>query len=174
LALRRRSIDHCACRDAVIQTVGVLHTFAYLGIAFLIVTVASGAFMQNPPEVGSPRMEPHGHTNSATARRDYTLPEALARWQWWALWLLLFLNTSAGISVISQEAPMFQELARVTAVVAAGMVGVVSLGNALGRVLWAGVSDVITRKATFFVMFLIQALLFWFLPALPPQPYSQL
>jgi len=151
----------------LIQTVGVLHTFAYLGIAFLIVTVASGAFMQNPPE----GWKPEGWSPTATqiaqrARRDYTLPEALARWQWWALWLLLFLNTSAGISVISQEAPMFQELARVTAVVAAGMVGVVSLGNALGRVLWAGVSDVITRKATFFVMFLIQALLFWFLPGI--------
>lgn len=61
---------------------------------------------------------------------------------------------------------MFQELARVSAAVAAGMVGVVSLGNALGRVFWAGVSDVITRKATFFVMFLLQVLLFWFLPSI--------
>ncbi len=34
----------------LIQTVGVLHTFGYLGIAFLIVTVISGSFMQNPPE----------------------------------------------------------------------------------------------------------------------------
>jgi OFA family oxalate/formate antiporter-like MFS transporter len=151
----------------LIQTVGVLHTFAYLGIAFLIVTVVSGAFMQNPPE----GWKPAGWSPSATqvaqrARRDYTLREALATWQWWALWLLLFLNTSAGISVISQEAPMFQELARVSAVVAAGMVGVVSLGNALGRVFWAGVSDAITRKATFFVMFLLQVLLFWFLPGI--------
>jgi OFA family oxalate/formate antiporter-like MFS transporter len=88
----------------------------------------------------------------------------LGTWQWWALWLLLFLNTSAGISVISQEAPLFQELARVSAVVAAGMVGAVSIGNALGRVFWAWASDLITRKATFFVMFLVQALLFWFLP----------
>jgi OFA family oxalate/formate antiporter-like MFS transporter len=151
----------------LIQTVGVLHTFAYLGIAFLIVTVVSGAFMQNPPE----GWKPAGWSPSATqaaqrAKRDYTLREALATWQWWALWLLLFLNTSAGISVISQEAPMFQELARVSAVVAAGMVGVVSLGNALGRVFWAAVSDVITRKATFFVMFLLQVLLFWFLPGI--------
>jgi OFA family oxalate/formate antiporter-like MFS transporter len=151
----------------LIQTVGVLHTFAYLGIAFLIVTVVSGAFMQNPPE----GWKPAGWSPSATqaaqrAKRDYTLPEALATWQWWALWLLLFLNTSAGISVISQEAPMFQELARVSAAVAAGMVGVVSLGNALGRVFWAAVSDGITRKATFFVMFLLQVLLFWFLPSI--------
>jgi OFA family oxalate/formate antiporter-like MFS transporter len=151
----------------LIQTVGALHTFGYLGIAFLIVTVVSGAFMQNPPE----GWKPEGWSPTATqvaqrAKRDFTLREALSTWQWWALWLLLFLNTSAGISVISQEAPLFQELARVSAVVAAGMVGVVSLGNALGRVFWAWASDVITRKATFFVMFSIQALLFWFLPGI--------
>src|SRR3981081_4275272 len=121
----------------LIQTVGVLQTFAYLVIAFLIVTVISGAFMQNPPE----GWRPEGWSPTATqaaqrAKRDYTLPEALASWQWWALWFLLFLNTSAGISVISQEAPLFQELARVSAVVAAGMVGVVSVGNTLGRSLW--------------------------------------
>jgi OFA family oxalate/formate antiporter-like MFS transporter len=151
----------------LIQTVGVLHTFAYLGAAFLIVTVVSGAFMQNPPEGWKPAgWSPTATQSAQRAKRDYTLPEALATWQWWALWLLLFLNTSAGISVISQEAPMFQELARVSAVVAAGMVGVVSLGNALGRVFWAAVSDVITRKSTFFVMFLLQVLLFWFLPSI--------
>jgi MFS transporter, OFA family, oxalate/formate antiporter len=151
----------------LIQTVGVLHTFAYLGIAFLIVTVASGSFMQNPPDGWKPAgWSPTATQASQRAKRDYTLREALATWQWWALWLLLFLNTSAGISVISQEAPLFQELARVSAVVAAGMVGVVSLGNALGRVFWAAVSDVITRKATFFMMFLLQVLLFWFLPGI--------
>lgn len=33
-----------------IQTVGVFTTFAYLGIAYLVVTMATGYFMQNPPE----------------------------------------------------------------------------------------------------------------------------
>jgi OFA family oxalate/formate antiporter-like MFS transporter len=151
----------------LIQTVGVLHTFAYLGVAFLIVAVISGSFMQNPAEGWRPEgWSPTASEASHRASRDYTLGEALGTWQWWALWLLLFLNTSAGISVISQEAPLFQELARVTAVVAAGMVGVVSIGNALGRVFWAWASDAITRKATFFVMFLVQALLFWFLPGI--------
>jgi OFA family oxalate/formate antiporter-like MFS transporter len=45
------------------------------------------------------------------------------------------------------------------------MVGVVSIGNALGRVFWAWVSDTLGRKMTFAVMFLLQILLFWFLPS---------
>ena len=149
----------------LIQSTGVLHTFAVLGIAFLLVTVIAGWFMQNPPEGWAPQgWTPKPLQSAQRAAKDFTLGQALATWQWWALWLLLFLNTSAGISIISQEAPMFQELAKVTAIVAAGMVGIVSIGNAVGRVFWAWVSDLITRRATFAVMFLLQIALFWLLP----------
>jgi OFA family oxalate/formate antiporter-like MFS transporter len=151
----------------LIQSVGVLQTFAYLGIAFLVVTVAAGYFMQNPPKGWRPEgWVPTASQASQRSSRDYTLGEALRTWQWWALWLLLFLNTSAGISVISQESPLFQELARVGVAAAAGMVGVASIGNAFGRVFWAWASDSITRRATFVVMFLGQTILFWALPSI--------
>jgi len=150
----------------LIQSVGVLSTFAYLGIGYLILTIISGSFMQNPPDGWKPEgWSPTARETSQRAGHDFVLSEALKTWQWWALWLLLFLNTCAGISVISQEAPIFQELTKVSAVAAAGMVGIASLGNAVGRVFWAWVSDLITRRATFFVMFLLQVLLFWFLPS---------
>ncbi|HKE58186.1 MAG TPA: OFA family MFS transporter [Pyrinomonadaceae bacterium] len=149
----------------LIQSVGVLSTFAYLGIAYLVVTVGAALFMQNPPEDWRPEGWTPTHSEvSQRAGRDYTLVEALKTWQWYALWLLLFLNTFAGISIISQEAPIFEELVGVSAVVAASMVGIASIGNAVGRVFWAWVSDLITRRATFFVMFVLQILLFWFLP----------
>jgi OFA family oxalate/formate antiporter-like MFS transporter len=151
----------------LIQSVGVLETFAWLGIAYLVVVVVTGWFMQNPPAGYAPA----GWTPTSTLVRqrstmDYSLGGALKTWQWWALWLLLFLNTSAGISVISQEAPIFQELARVTALVAAGMVGIASIGNAVGRVFWAWVSDGITRRWTFIVMYLFQVVLFWLMPGI--------
>jgi OFA family oxalate/formate antiporter-like MFS transporter len=82
----------------------------------------------------------------------------------WALWALLFLNTSAGISIISQESPMFQEIGKASVVVAAGMVGIASIGNAVGRIFWAWISDTITRRLTFVTMFLLQVGLFWILP----------
>ncbi|HWY41486.1 MAG TPA: OFA family MFS transporter [Chthoniobacterales bacterium] len=151
----------------LIQSVGVLSTFAYLGIGYLVVTVISGAFMQNPPDGWKPEgWAPTTLQASQRAGHDFVLSEALKTWQWYALWLLLFLNTCAGISVISQEAPIFQELTGASAIVAAGMVGIASIGNAVGRVFWAWVSDLITRRATFAVMFVLQVLLFWFLPSI--------
>jgi OFA family oxalate/formate antiporter-like MFS transporter len=151
----------------LIQRVGVLHTFATLGVIYLIVTMVTGYFMQNPPD----GWKPDGWTPTATenrqrAAKDYTLGEALRTWQWFALWLLLFLNTSAGISLISQESPMFQEIDKTSAIVAAGMVGIVSIGNAAGRIFWAWISDSITRRWTFLVMFILQVGLFWILPNL--------
>ena len=133
----------------LIQSVGVLTTFAYLGIAYLIVGVIAALFLQNPPEgYQPPGWTPTAKETAQRSTRDYVLGEALTRWQWWALWAILFLNTSAGISLISQEGPIFQELTKVTAVVAGGMVGIASLGNGVGRVFWAAVSDLITRRAT--------------------------
>jgi OFA family oxalate/formate antiporter-like MFS transporter len=151
----------------LIQSVGVLHTFAYLGVGYLVVSMVTGFFMMNPPD----GWRPQGWTPTATEKaqrsiKDYTLGGALRTWQWWALWLLLFLNTSAGISLISQESPVFQEVAKVSVIVAAGMVGIASIGNAVGRVFWAWVSDFATRRFTFVVMFLIQVVLFWMLTSL--------
>src|SRR3954451_14467786 len=81
----------------LIQSIGVLHTFAYLGIGYLIVTAIAGWFMQNPPDGW--KLEGWAPTTTETshrATRDLTLSEALKTWQWYALWLLLFLNTCAG------------------------------------------------------------------------------
>jgi MFS transporter, OFA family, oxalate/formate antiporter len=148
----------------LLQSVGVHQTFIYLGSTYLVVSVLAASFMKNPPE----GFRPAGWQPTAAAKkggaRDYTLGEALASWQWWALWLLLFINTSAGISLISQEAPLFRTLGGLTAAAAAGIVGVVAIGNAAGRVFWAWFSDLTSRKTAFAVIYLLQVALFWMLP----------
>jgi OFA family oxalate/formate antiporter-like MFS transporter len=152
---------------SLIQSIGVLSTFAYLGIAYLAVTVIASLFMRNPMDGWRPEgWQQTSAENKQRTGEDYTLGEALKTWQWYALWLLLFLNTFAGISIISQEAPIFQELVGVTAVIAASMVGLASIGNAFGRVFWAWVSDLLTRRVTFVGMFILQIALFWLLPGI--------
>ena len=151
----------------LIQSIGVLQTFAWLGISYFVITMVTGSFMRNPPDGYKPAgWTPSTLQSSQRTASDYTLGGALKTWQWWALWLLLFLNTTAGITLISQEAPIFQELTKASAIIAAGMVGIVSIGNAAGRVFWAAVSDLLTRRWTFAVMLLLQVALFWLLPNL--------
>jgi MFS transporter, OFA family, oxalate/formate antiporter len=149
----------------LIANVGVLKTFAILGIAYFIAVTVAALFIKDPPQGFVPAgWKPSAAQTKQRTARDYTLGEALGKWQWYALWAMLFLNTSAGISIISQAAPMAQEITRVSAAVAAGMVGIISIANGSGRFLWAWLSDAIGRRAVFFTMFLIQAVVFALIP----------
>jgi OFA family oxalate/formate antiporter-like MFS transporter len=146
----------------LMQSVGLMPTFAYLGVAYGIVAVLGALFMQNPPEGWHPAgWKPTALQLSQRCSRDFTLGEALRTWQWWALCGLLSINTMAGLSVVSQAAPIFQEIGKLSAVTAAALVGVISIGNGVGRVLWSWISDLTTRRVAFLTMFLIQAVLFW-------------
>jgi len=58
----------------LIQSVGVLSTFAYLGIGYLVVTIISGAFMQNPPDGWKPQgWSPTASETSQRSGYDFTL-----------------------------------------------------------------------------------------------------
>ena len=162
----------------LIADVGVMQTFAILGAAYFVAVTGGALFMQNPPDGYRPPAGPgvrsrfsRAATGGAGAARksrsdpDYTLTGALRCWQWYALWTLLFLNTTAGIAVISQAAPMFQEITSISAARAASIVGIISIANGVGRLLWAWLSDLVGRRAVFLAMFLVQATVFWLLPS---------
>jgi OFA family oxalate/formate antiporter-like MFS transporter len=92
--------------------------------------------------------------------------EALRTPQFWLLWLMLFLNVSAGIMIISQASPMGQQIVHLTAVKAASIVLALSICNAFGRVFWAWVSDYIGRARVYMLLYAIQAAVFFLLPRL--------
>jgi MFS transporter, OFA family, oxalate/formate antiporter len=146
----------------LLQSVGLMPTFAWLGVAFGVVAVASGFFMRNPPEGWHPPgWRPSTAQLSQRSDHDFTLGESLRTWQWWALSALMSINTMAGLSILSQAAPIFQEVGKLSAETAATLVGVISIGNGVGRVFWAWISDLTSRKIAFFAMYLLQAVLFW-------------
>ena len=88
----------------------------------------------------------------------------MGTWQFYLLFLLLFLNVSAGIMIISQASPMAQQLVGMTVLQAAGMVGVISICNGLGRVFWAWVSDFLGRARVYLLLYIIQMAIFFALP----------
>lgn len=144
----------------LIVSAGLPGTFAILGVAYLVLVAGAATFMTNPPDGYRPAGWQPTTSAAARAAADYSLGEALRTWQWYALWIILFLNTSAGISVISQASPMAQEMTRATAAAAAGMVGLIAIANGSGRLLWAWLSDFTGRRQVFLAMFLVQAVLF--------------
>jgi MFS family permease len=104
--------------------------------------------------------------------------------QFWLIWGVLCTNVTAGIAVIALASPMLQEVfggrllgldihaalnpARKAAIVAAaaGLVGLISLFNSLGRLFWASLSDRIGRKPTYVIIFVLGIALYCALPTL--------
>src|SRR3954452_17918285 len=150
-----------------ILTRGVPATFEILGVVYLVLVVAAAQFYCNPPAGWRPAgWQPSGAVAIAASTYDFTVADAMRTGPFWMLWLMLFLNVSAGIMIISQASPMAQQLVHMTPVAAAGMVGLISIFNGAGRVFWAWVSDYIGRARVYLLLYVIQAVIFLMLPRL--------
>ncbi|HLJ46012.1 MAG TPA: OFA family MFS transporter [Bryobacteraceae bacterium] len=146
---------------------GISTTFGGFGIVYLILVVLSAQFYANPPQGWRPAgWEPRTAVSKAATTVDSTVSEAMRSWRFWLLWAMLFLNVSAGIMIISQASPMAQQLVGLSAVAASGIVGTISIFNALGRVFWAWMSDMIGRAQVYLLLYAIQAVVFFMLPRL--------
>ena len=133
----------------------VLDVFLYSGIAFAVLAGVCAAFLKNPPT------ELPGGTGTASSEAlAHTTREMLRTPQFYLLWLMLFLNVTAGILVISNAVPMMQELTSLTPAMVAATYGGVALFNALGRFFWGAVSDRIGCTRTFGLIFGIQVVVF--------------
>jgi MFS transporter, OFA family, oxalate/formate antiporter len=144
---------------------GVPATFAALGVVYLILVVAAAQLYRNPPAGWRPEgWTPTGAAAHAATTYDFSVAEAMRTRAFWTLWLMLFLNVSAGIMIISQASPMAQQIAGMSPVAAAGMVGLIAIFNGAGRVFWAAVSDSIGRANVFLLLYAVQAGVFLLLP----------
>ncbi|WP_102226402.1 OFA family MFS transporter [Acidimangrovimonas sediminis] len=164
---------------------GVWQSMVILGIIYFIV-MSIGAFSFRVAPTG---WRPEGWTEADAAKskamitkRHVHLERVAKTPQFWLIWLVLCLNVTAGIGVISMASPMLQDVfgthllhgggagmtpeAQKAAIVAAaaGLVGLISLFNSLGRLFWASLSDRIGRKTTYYCFFILGMILYILLP----------
>jgi MFS transporter, OFA family, oxalate/formate antiporter len=140
--------------------------FETFGVAYLILVIFAAQFLKNPPYGWVLKgWTPRTAVARTASLKHYTVSEALRTGRFWLLWLLISLNTSAGISIISQASPLAQQQLHISEVAAATIVAMISVFNATGRVFWAWISDLIGRAQTYFTLFAIQVFLFFILPS---------
>lgn len=150
----------------LIQHVGIAQTFVILGAGFLVLMSAGAAYIARPPDDWAMHMAANGSPKQ-TANRDLaqmTAREAVRTRRFWMLWVMMFINISAGIMMISVASPLAQEKVGMTAVAAATMVGLMGLFNGGGRIGWAALSDYVGRSNIFILFFAVQLAAFLILP----------
>jgi len=135
--------------------VGVFNTFIVLGCVYFFFMMMGALIVRVPAE----GWKPEGFVPEAVASKKLVTTnhvfvyDAIKTPQFWLVWTVLFLNTTAGIGVLGQASAMSQEMfpGHITPIAAAGLVGLMSLFNMGGRFSWASLSDYIGRRNTYFV-----------------------
>ncbi|MFZ3417901.1 OFA family MFS transporter [Arthrobacter sp. 3Tela_A] len=134
--------------------------FVTLGVVYLIYMLYGAWTIRVPADDWKPK----GFDPATVARKplvttaNVSASNAIKTRQFWLVWIVLFCNVTAGIGILEQAAPMIQDFFRepdgasvVTAAVAGGFVGLLSIGNMGGRFVWSATSDVIGRKRIYMV-----------------------
>lgn len=144
---------------------GVANTFLVMGTFYLIFMLYGALLVRLPRPGWKPAgWEPKTSASGLISSHSVSVKNAFRTPQFWLLWLVLCMNTTAGISILEQASPMIQDLFGIGAVAAGGFVGVLSLFNMSGRFFWSTLSDYIGRKTTFLIFLVLGAALYWALP----------
>lgn len=146
-------------------TLGPTLAFLILGLVFFLLMFGSSLYLAPPPKDWSPTAGKDRGDNPGKERRrgaqsiclaQMFAKEALRTRRFYLMWIMMFINISCGIGLISVASPMAQQVAGLSALQAASLVGLMGLFNGLGRIGWSSLSDYIGRPTTYVAFFVIQ------------------
>jgi OFA family oxalate/formate antiporter-like MFS transporter len=131
----------------LIPVYGLAATFRVLGVIFLVMTVTGALLLRNPPpgyrpSGWSPEKSPAAQTATGT---DFTPAEMLRTRTFYLMWLGYALGCSAGLMVISQLVPFAKSVGIGAAALSTMTLVVGAVGNSMGRILSAWMSDRLGR-----------------------------
>jgi len=151
----------------LIDDVGISSTFYILGSIYFTVMFAAAQYLENPVEGYMPerfsQAVAEGRKKVKEDLVNITRNEAIKTGRFYGLWIMLFINVTCGIAIISVASPLLQESVGVSALAAASAVGLMGIFNGAGRLAWASVSDYLTRPIVFILFFATQIAAFYFL-----------
>jgi OFA family oxalate/formate antiporter-like MFS transporter len=140
-----------------VPTVAIIGTpMLILGVIYLVLVVVGAQLLVNPPE----GWLPEGYTPPPTIADGSgtgVMPGEMIRTSsFWLLWLMFVFAATAGLMTLGNVKSAALAIdATADAVI---VVGVMSLLNAAGRIVWGAVSDKLGRENTMILMFITLAI----------------
>ena len=138
----------------------MVQVFLFISLVLLLIGIPAGLSMKNPPVGYVPEgyIAPENKNSNQELKNELTLKQSLLSTKFVAMWLVFFLNISAGIMFISMQSPMMQDLlilknpamnSENLALAGASLIAISSLFNGIGRFFWGGTSDKLGRIQVF-------------------------
>ena len=124
---------------ALIQNVGVSHTFLYWGIIVMILVIG-GSFLVREAQVTSQSQSVKG-----VQANDYTVKEMLKTKEAYLLFIMFFTACMSGLYLIGIVKDIGVSLAGLDVTTAANAVALVAIFNTIGRIILGALSDRVGR-----------------------------
>ncbi len=133
----------------LIENQSISKTFIIIGFIALFISVFLAQFLKNPPEEYEIKSQ-----KSFSVNQGFTWREMLKTKQFYMVWIMLGLSSSAGLMIIGH----ISNIAKVQAKWEGGFILVILLAifNTLGRFLGGSISDRIGRSSLMRIIFLMQ------------------
>ena len=147
--------------------------FLWLGIVFACVLIPCSLLLSDPPAPGTLQTVVAGPSAAEAPPDDSTAVKTyLGSQQFVFMWIVFFFNIAAGITVISFQSELLQEVWGLSdpslepatlAEYGATLIAISSLCNGVGRLFWGLLSDRIGRVKVFRILLASQMVVFGFL-----------
>ena len=139
--------------SSLLKTYGIKSTFIILGVFAIAIVLILSMFIKNPPVTDTPKTE--HQASPAPKGNDFTWNEVTKTPQFYLLWIMYALASTAGLMLIVH----LPKIAEAQANWKAGfwLIVILSIFNALGRLGGGALSDKMGRTRAMMLVFMIQA-----------------
>jgi OFA family oxalate/formate antiporter-like MFS transporter len=125
----------------LIPAYGLPATFRILAAIIFVMTIIGAFQLRNPPEVYQPKGWSPAAAKSAAVAGQFTPAEMLRTRTFYLMWVGYALGCSAGLMVISQLVPFAKSVGIAAAALSTMTLVVGAVGNGMGRIFSAWMSD---------------------------------
>lgn len=140
------------------QDQGVLSVFGILSAIFAVVMIPTSFFIENVPEDFNQKAKKAAKkNNNIVSSKDYTWQEMVKTPRYYILVTILTLGTTAGLMITGHASTVLQEVQNYTAEKAAFLVGMFSIFNSIGRLVFGSISDGLGRYNIMMFLFAVIA-----------------
>lgn len=145
--------------SALIQTLGVVQTWIYMGVAFLIVAIVCGVLTRSASQDYRPLGWTPAQAGVRQSSKDCTWQEMVLQPVFYLLLFVLATGALSGLMVAANGSQIGQRMYGLSSGTASVYVGFYAAGSAVGRLGWGVISDRIGRHNALVCIFAMVAVM---------------
>ena len=134
---------------------GILSVYTIFGCSFIFIIISLVLLLRAPDTNFKPKVSAKVHRKTYSGTVEMNWQQMVRTTKFWMLLSLFAIGTSSGLMIIGHASAILIENLSINATQAAFLVGILSISNASGPIIWGTLSDLLGRGKTLLMLFVI-------------------